>query len=150
MMYFLEPWLSPSEPLGVFVIGTEWSIPKHLDGLPHHRDRFVVDGQYRGPKNAGVYLREHGEYAKSFRTPRQMEGGSAEYRELARRFAHLGLDEHTFRAGPDLRAYVDAHAEDWSGENAEAIGFPVPKRSSEGRLVTAPQGLAGRIRRRSG
>ncbi len=151
MIYFLKLEFSPDEPLGRVVIGTEKSIPRHLDGLGHHRESFLRDGRYHGPRNPGERLREAGTYASSFHPPRQMEGGPAEYRAIAERFAHLKVEDHVFRLGPELVEFMAEHTTAWTGENAAAIGVERPRgRTSETRQAPVSQGLAGRLRRRSG
>lgn len=148
MIYFLKLRCSPGEPLGQVVIGTEKSIPRYLDGRGHHRERYVVDGRYHGPRNPGEWLRAAGQYARSFHPPRQMEGGSAEYRAIAVRFAHLKVEEHLFRLGPDLVEFIAEQTVEWTGDDATAIGCR--KDRAEGREVPVSNGLAGRLRRRSG
>ena len=79
---------------------------------------------------------------------RQREGGTAEYREFARRFAHLAFLDHIFTGTVELLDYIDEHFVPWTGENAIRIGATPPKRDPEDRVATLSQGLAGRVRAR--
>jgi len=143
VIYFIE-----EIGTGRIVVGTERSLPRFLEG-PGDRAEAMVDpltGKRCGHRRQRRLNRQAGAFASRFHPPRQVEGDEETARGIHERFAHLRLgSHHLYSPGPDLLSYMAEIAGPWTGENARALGQPIPK-AREGAPVPIRHGLARRPR----